>query len=205
MTPFPALRLLWLLAAFPLCILGYSAIDIPLAEWLHANVHGNVYMAGEWFEEIGKGHWWLVPSLAGTALLWKRNRPLAIACATVFLSIALSGIAANLIKITICRARPVLWFDEQLYGLRLFAFDTSYQWNSFPSGHATTGAALATTGGLVWRKGAWLFAVVGIAIAVSRIVITAHYFSDVVVGGALGVLFAWVAQKILSRYLIRTL
>jgi len=199
-TPFPALRLLWLLAAFPLCILGYTVIDLPLAEWLHTSVQGNVHTAGEWFEEIGRGHWWLVPSLAGTVLLWKRNRPLAIACATVFLGIALSGIAANLIKIIVCRARPVLWFDEHLFGFRLFAFDTDYQWNSFPSGHATTGAALAVTGRLVWRKGAWLFTIVGIAIAASRIVITAHYFSDVVIGAALGVLFAWVAQRLIGRY-----
>lgn len=199
MTPFPALRLLWLLAAFPLCILGYTVIDLPLAEWLHANVQGNVRVGGEWLEEIGRGHWWLVPSLVGTVVLWKRNRSLALACAAVFLSIALSGIAANLLKIIVCRARPVLWFDEQLYGFRLFAFETDYVWNSFPSGHATTGAALAITGRHVWRQGAWLFAFVGAAIATSRIVIGAHYFSDVVIGAALGILFSWVAQRITGR------
>ncbi|MBS1561567.1 MAG: phosphatase PAP2 family protein [Bacteroidetes bacterium] len=199
MTAFPSMRLLWLLAAFPLCIIGYAAIDLPMAEWLHANVNGNVHVVAAWLEEIGRGHWWLVPSLLGTIVFWKRNRPLAIACAVVFLSIALSGLAANLLKIIICRARPVLWFDEHLYGFRLFAFETDYVWNSFPSGHATTGAALAVTGRAVWRKGAWLFTLVGISIAIARIVITAHYFSDVVIGAALGVLFAWVAQRIMGR------
>lgn len=198
------MRLLWLLAAFPLCIIGYAQWDLVVAEWLHVHVDGGVTQAGLVLEEIGRGHWWLIPALLGTVIMWKRNRSVAVACLTVFLAVALSGLAANIIKVVVCRARPVLWFDEHLYGFRLLAFDTDYVWNSFPSGHATTGLAIAATGRLVWRQGAWLFIIIGLAIAIARVVITAHYFSDMIAGAALGLAFAWVAERIAEPFRLRS-
>jgi membrane-associated phospholipid phosphatase len=65
-----------------------------------------------------------------------------------------------------------------------------YLWNSFPSGHATTGLAIAISGSAAWPKLRWLFWPLGIAIAVARMIVDAHYLSDVIAGSVLGAVVA---------------
>jgi undecaprenyl-diphosphatase len=65
---------------------------------------------------------------------------------------------------------------------------------SFPSGHATTAFAAAIAIGLIWprlRVWLWTYALI---IAVSRVVILAHYTSDVIAGAVVGVVGALLAR-----------
>ena len=67
--------------------------------------------------------------------------------------------------------------------------------HSFPSGHATVAAALATVVYMYdkkWGKIAWFLAFV---IAMGRVAAGVHYFSDVAVGLALGWIGTWIIVR----------
>lgn len=101
-----------------------------------------------------------------------------------FAAVGVSGILVQVVKHVVGRARP-----------KLFAVDGAFSFHplsaqnvlaSFPSGHTTSAFAAAVALGYV--KPAWRWALLGCAllIGLSRIVVGAHFPSDVVGGAALG-------------------
>lgn len=112
------------------------------------------------------------------------NRWMFGALGFVLASIAVSGIATNILKDIIGRARPVLLEREGFYGLQPFTMDAVY--NSFPSGHSTTFLALGLSLGLVMPRLLKPLVVLGFLLATTRIVINAHYISDVFGGAFMG-------------------
>lgn len=136
-------------------------------------------------------------------VLWRASglRVRARAGATVLLQrltllfgvVALTGLAATLLKRLIGRARPKHLDTLGPFHLDGFAVDASMA--SFPSGHATTAFALAVALGCLtprWRP-VWL-AAAGL-IALSRVMIGSHYPSDVVAGALLGSVGAWLLLR----------
>jgi membrane-associated phospholipid phosphatase len=88
-------------------------------------------------------------------------------------------------------------FERGLYGFDPFRI--GYEFNSFPSGHATTAFAIAVTCSIFWPKyrvHLFLFAAV---VALSRLVLSAHYLSDVLAGACIGSLTAIV----MKRYILK--
>ncbi|MFM2046080.1 MAG: hypothetical protein RL383_157 [Actinomycetota bacterium] len=67
--------------------------------------------------------------------------------------------------------------------------------SSFPSGHASsaTFAVIVLAGFAGWPV-SWLFVVVGVTVALSRVVVRIHHMSDVVGGIAFGALLGAVAR-----------
>ena len=103
-----------------------------------------------------------------------------------FLVIAASGLAAQLLKHLIGRARPRV-------GLTAFSFhpfSASNTFASFPSGHATSAFAAVTALGLMTSRGRGPLLIVAMAVAASRVILREHYPSDVLGGAALGALVA---------------
>jgi undecaprenyl-diphosphatase len=97
---------------------------------------------------------------------------------------ALSAGHVILMKWVVQRPGPVTAFFEGL--------------GSFPSGHAANAAVLATMGGLLLRRRwVWSAGAVYVAlVALSRVVISAHWFTDTVVGAVAGAgvaLLVWSA------------
>ena len=165
-------------------------VDVPLARFIHALETPWLRSAGEILEELGKSHWVLIYCLATIIIAWRSMRDVAHRHIEFFLSVAISGILANVIKVIACRPRPMLMLTEGITQWDVFAFRMEYLWNSFPSGHATTGLAIAISGSAAWPKLRWLFWSLGIAIAVARMIVDAHYLSDVIAGSALGAVVA---------------
>ncbi len=64
---------------------------------------------------------------------------------------------------------------------------------SFPSGHSITAFAVATALGLFYPQLAAVLLMAALLIAVSRIFLGMHFFSDVLVGSALGILLGFVS------------
>jgi membrane-associated phospholipid phosphatase len=104
------------------------------------------------------------------------------------------GLVANLIKATVIRVRPRAADLANLPGV-LHTFGAaalalpepgSSDLASFPSGHAATAAGFAAA--LCWRypQGAWFFALLAALAAAQRVVVSAHYPSDVACGAAVG-------------------
>lgn len=112
---------------------------------------------------------------------------------TVFVSLVLN----STIKIIVSRPRPYV-VDDTIANIRP---DTATGY-AFPSGH-TQGAATLFTSFAIWLKKKWITVsstLIIVMVALSRMYLGAHYLSDVIVGGFLGVgisfLFAWYFKKI---------
>jgi lipid A 4'-phosphatase len=115
----------------------------------------------------------------------------------VLLAVAAAGLAADLVKLVAGRARPKLLFADGIYGFTWGASQADY-W-SFPSGHAATVAALALALYLLWPRGAALYAAAALLVAASRVIIGAHYLSDVIAGAAIGAGMAWLVWQGFAR------
>jgi undecaprenyl-diphosphatase len=99
----------------------------------------------------------------------------------IFLAIALPGLVVTVVKRLIGRVRPSV--------VGPFAY-VPFSWRpdyaSMPSGHATTAFAVAVAFGALWPRARpllWLYALI---IALSRVIIAAHYPSDVITGACVG-------------------
>jgi membrane-associated phospholipid phosphatase len=147
------------------------------------------------FNEItdyGRSGWFLWPSgiliivLAGLAATRQPIARLTIITLVVrlefiFVAIALPGLVVTVVKRLIGRVRPSV--------IGPFAY-VPFSWRpdyaSMPSGHATTAFAVAVAVGALWPRARpllWLYALV---IAASRVIIAAHYPSDVIAGACVG-------------------
>jgi membrane-associated phospholipid phosphatase len=115
--------------------------------------------------------------------LWRRHRNVYL---LTLLSLAIAGLAGDLLKVSVDRPRP-----HVVYSALDFAAEESRTY-SFPSGHSTKSLALAlpfllfVKGWGGWRGSAKL-AVAGLALSVcaSRVVLGAHFLSDVMGGLAM--------------------
>lgn len=180
-------------------MLSYLWLDIPVATLIHDTASARLRFAGGILEEIGKSHWVLGYCVLAVVLVWKTRRSAAYRHIALFASVALAGIGATLIKLILNRARPPLLFTDGLFGFRPFAFDISFLWQSFPSGHATTGLAIAVAGSIAWPRLRWIMWPIGLSIALGRVLYNVHYLSDVIAGSALGLISAWIIQLWLTR------
>jgi len=121
----------------------------------------------------------------------------AVRLGFVFTAIAVPGLFVTIVKRLIGRARPFVAGDD-VWAYLPFAWRVDHA--SLPSGHATTVfSALVAIGALFPQARAllWIYAVL---IALSRVIVSAHYPSDVVAGaivGAAGALLVrnWFAAR----------
>jgi len=194
-------KVVYTLAVVAACAICYFYVDIPVAMFVHASNTAELQGIGRFLDELGKSHWLLLSNAVIIASAWftTHRKSVLRTHGTVFLSIAFSGIAANIIKIFTNRARPPLLIQHGEYGFAPFSFQFDFLHNSFPSGHATTGLALAVAGSMVAPAYRWLFWTVGLAIALGRVLYNVHYVSDVIAGAALGAATALVVSRYVWR------
>jgi lipid A 4'-phosphatase len=100
-----------------------------------------------------------------------------------FTAIAIPGLTVDLLKVVFGRARPKLLFSNGEYSFTWWGAQADY-W-SFPSGHTANAVAIALAVSMIWPRYRVLAAIFAVLIAASRIIITAHYLSDVVMGAFL--------------------
>ncbi len=111
----------------------------------------------------------------------------------ICVSVAIAIIIGEGMKYLLGRYRPIMLFKENLYGLHFF----SSQWalNSNPSGHTLRAFALLTALSLLYRRFTVVFISVAGLIGASRVAVTAHYPSDVLLGAFIGSFTAlWTYQ-----------
>jgi membrane-associated phospholipid phosphatase len=102
----------------------------------------------------------------------------------VFTAIALPGLFDTIIKRLIGRARPYIGGDADPFHYLLFVWRPDYA--SLPSGHATNVFAALVAVGLVWPRLRAIMLIYALIIAASRVIILAHYPSDVIAGAVVG-------------------
>jgi membrane-associated phospholipid phosphatase len=107
------------------------------------------------------------------------------AAAYLFLAVAMSGLANDLVKLMVGRSRPLV--DAQ----NLHPFSFSYDYQSFPSGHAAVAFGLAFATMTLWPRWRWPLLFFAAAVAASRVVLDVHHLGDVI--GS--VLVAWLTVR----------
>lgn len=163
------------------------------------------------YTDFGKSKWYLWPS--GLAVIFyaialrvgsltelARQKMATYGKKTLFffLAIAVSGITTDIIKPILGRARPVMFEREGAYGFHPFTFHAA--WNAMPSGHATTAFALALVLSVLFPRGKIMWWVMGCGLALSRVMVNAHYISDVLAGGLVAVATVYGLQVVSCHY-----
>ena len=148
---------------------------------------------------FGKGELYLVPPLIIYFIYKNKNKNRATASLILFNAVLFSGIFVNLLKVIFARYRPRM-LDSGEYGFSWFDFGHSVA--SFPSGHSATALSAFVVFALIIPKFRNLFIFVGIIIALSRIVVGAHYLSDVIVGGIIGASFALTIYNMQKKSIV---
>lgn len=114
----------------------------------------------------------------------------------------IASAATQITKRIVLRQRPFI-AQPSLFVARIEGEEPNY---SFPSGHATTAFATATTLAINYRK--WYVIIPAYAwagaIGYSRMRLGVHYPSDVLAGAVTGAAGAWLSYKIQQKWIKRT-
>jgi len=146
----------------------------------------NVSRFGDWPSHVALGL-----LLLGIAW-WRGSKKWTRIFLSMLLAMAIAGIAGQVIKRTIPRARPSVKSELRWGGPR---FSTKY--HAFPSGHVA--ASTAFFGVLIFARRRIGLACLPIPILIgfSRMYIGAHYLSDVVCATVLGIFCALLVGRLL--------
>src|SRR5437879_6814521 len=206
LVPLTARLAFGVLAAAVLVALAMLAFDMRAMRFAHTLPLWVVDTFNE-ITDFGQGGWFLIPIgtfivLAAILTTQAAGRignlvivSLIVRLEFIFLAVALPGLTVTIVKRLIGRVRP-----SELGPFAYMPWSWQPAYASMPSGHATTAYAAAIAIGAVWRRARvpmWIFAAV---IALSRVVITADYVSDVVAAafvGAFGAILVpnWFAPR----------
>lgn len=115
-----------------------------------------------------------------------------------FLTIGTASILVHLLKFVIGRARPELLMDMGAYSLTPFTGDNLYE--SFPSGHSAAAGSFFGAFLMLIPRFRVVFIGLALVIGVSRVIVGAHYPSDVAAGLLLGTWTAMAFAFLFARY-----
>jgi undecaprenyl-diphosphatase len=159
--------------------------------------------------DVGVSDWILYPSAALFAIsallaFAMRSKPkpsralaqLAQLYAFVFLGVAIPGLAANLVKRIVGRARPELYDSAGSFSFEHFVNDWTYQ--SFVSGHSTTIFAVAFVLSFLAPRWFWPAMVLAVLVAISRVIVGAHYPTDIIAGAIVGTIGAYLVRNLFA-------
>ncbi|MBX3579261.1 MAG: phosphatase PAP2 family protein [Rhizobiaceae bacterium] len=193
-------------------IFAFTVFD-PVVGTAGPKAYGPIRAIAEWTTEYGKSGWYIWPLAIGLiicmSLDWSRRpsraktllfyRTSAITFALT--AVAGSGILASVLKLAIGRARPRLYDTVGAFHFEPFSFEAVYA--SFPSGHSTTFGAVCGAVALLFPRFRMAAVVFAVWFGSTRIVVGAHYPSDVVAGLMFGAWFAgWTAYQFGKRGLV---
>jgi len=182
-------------------VVSMAFFDAPAYEFAAALPLWLVDIAYE-ITDFGRSGWILVPVgilivlialLASSALDHMSRAVLAMAVARlgyVFIAVGLPGLVSTVVKRWIGRVRPSA---AGPFAYEPFSWRPEYA--SFPSGHATTAFAALVAIGIVFPRARPVLWIYALLIAATRVMVAAHYPSDVIAGAAFGAFGAlWVCD-----------
>jgi membrane-associated phospholipid phosphatase len=103
-------------------------------------------------------------------------------------SFAVSGILVQIVKHIFRAPRPVVYFEKELTSIHFVKGIALLHNNSFPSGHTVTAfsAAVVLSYVAVNKRLGFIFLLLAISVAYSRMYLSQHFFEDVIAGSILG-------------------
>jgi undecaprenyl-diphosphatase len=190
-------------AALVICLVGMIFVDAAMIRGAGHLPHSLIWFF-EQITDFGLGAWFLWPLgllfivIVALPMTLPRIPQLVLAAFAVrvgflFVAIGLPGLFVSIIKRMIGRARPLVTgvVDPHLFSPFIWRADYA----SLPSGHATTAFAVLVAFGALWpraRAALWIYAML---IAISRIVVTAHFPTDVLAGAVVGSVGALIVRR----------
>ena len=183
-------------------LLGMAFID---AAAINAVAHLPRWLV--WFfdaiTDFGKSGWFLWPlgilflglaALPGLSRMSQRVlAAVMVRVGFLFAAIAVPGIFTNIVKHIFGRARPGVGGSVDPTLFSPFSWPAAYA--SLPSSHATTAFSVLVIFGSLWPRARTAILIYALLIAASRIVVTAHYPTDVAAGALVGVLGAVMVRR----------
>ncbi len=174
-----------------------TAFDTSIRAWIISHQNPVIYKLAYAITMIGSPAVMVVVAiLAGAWFYRRRGRSKA---GVVIAAPAVGGMVSGLVKVIYGRARPAggALFNERSY--------------SFPSGHATTSAAVAVTlcyvlareGIISWTWAIIIGGAIPLLVGLSRLYLDVHWTTDVVGGWTVG-LFVAAMSAALYEYLRRS-
>lgn len=198
----------WILVWALLTAAAFVRLDLPAGMLRDQWSPGFVRLA-DFLTQFALGGWYLVPAalllvlanLTDWRSLSRRSLMLAYNWTSlaflVLSAVGLSGLAVNVLKYAIGRARPSHFHEFGVLSLHPFAMDASFA--GFPSGHATTMGAVFGVALLLFPKRWYIALAVTACITSTRVFVGAHYPSDTVAGFGLGFAFAVASALVFAR------
>jgi membrane-associated phospholipid phosphatase len=167
-----------------LCLASYSYLDKSIAQYC-AFVDPRIIYIFEIITQLGSSKAYLIMSLISFILFRfvRKNMAIAYRSLFIFIAVAISGLLTDLLKYGFARYRPVLLLQSNLYGFDFFQYQ--YEMTSFPSGHANTITALMLAVYFMYPRYPLVFALIALLVIASRVILCAHFLSDVLFGGYL--------------------
>lgn len=109
------------------------------------------------------------------------------------IALALAGVTTRAIKIATGRARPSVKTEAHWNGPQF-----SSKYHAFPSGHTASSTAFFVALFLARKKIGAPLLIIPFLIAISRMIVGAHYLSDVTFGAIVGIISALLVTRWLS-------
>lgn len=193
MTPFERLFAVmtkpWVAASYlGLIVLSFIYFDQPIAYYFYSLDLKTKLPILTWITNAGVVGVYFV-SLLLLALFFRyiqSNAQWEARAWFLWLCVALPNLICVILKVTFGRARPTLLFSDELYGF--YGLQTQAQFWSFPSGHTTTIMGLVFGLSIIFPRYCYAFLVSGFLVALSRVLLTNHFLSDVLTASYLTLL-----------------
>jgi membrane-associated phospholipid phosphatase len=189
-------RKIWIALIGMAVIVLVAAFFLDQANAIWINAHSSpelkrmmriVSRVGDWPAHIIAGTIGIAIAFAVGSKVWMR---IFIA---MLVALALAGVTARAIKIATGRARPSVKTEAHWNGPQF-----SSKYHALPSGHTASSTAFFVTLFLARKKLGAPLLLIPILIAMSRMIVGAHYLSDVTFAAIVGVISALLAARWLS-------
>jgi len=170
-------------------------LDQAAATWIGAHsspelkrVMQTVSRMGDWPAHIVVGLIGMVIAFVAKSKMWMRI------FLAMLVAVALAGVTGRVVKFGTGRARPSVKTEARWNGPRF-----SSKFHAFPSGHVATSTAFFAALFLARKKIGAPLLLIPVLIALSRMIVGAHYLSDVIFAAVLGVICALLATHFLRK------
>lgn len=132
-------------------------------------------------------------------VVWVYDRRRLKAAVMLLGATIVPGVVGWLLRASAGRFRPINLDGANMWELwRGFATPRDLSW---PSGHAALAFATAAALSYLSPTGRNMFIVIAVFCALSRVIMMAHFYSDVILGAAIGWTLGWGCMRVLDRIL----
>ena len=174
---------LWLTAVALIALVAAFFLDQPMAAWIGEHSSSALKRAMQTVSRAGDWPAHVIAGLVGLAVAFLVKSKIWIRIfLAMLIALALAGVTSRVAKFASGRARPSVKTEAHWNGPR---FNPKY--HAFPSGHTASSTAFFAALFLRRKKIGAPLLLIPVLIALSRMVVGAHYLSDVTFAAILGV------------------